>query len=325
VIGPVKFAFVVTFVAVVAKVAVAAFPPILRFATGVVEATVNGAVPVATVEISSGADKLPVVVKLVPVATPIFGVTNVGEVFITKVVPVPVWDAIEVALPTEVIGPVKFAFVVTFVAVVAVVAKVAVAAFPPMLRFATGVVDDTVKGAVPVATFDTITGAVKLPVVVRLDPVAAPIFGVTSVGEVSITKVLPVPVWDAILVALPTEVIGPVKFALVVTVVAVAAFPPILRLATGVEEATVNGAVPVAIFEISCCAVKLPVKIRLVPLAAPIVGLTSTGEVKLPVVTVGLLIVLLSSTSVPARVASVPPFGGNITVPAAVAEASITV
>ena len=97
-------------------------------------------------------------------------------------------------MPTEVIGPVKFAFVVTLVAVVAVVANVAVAAFPPILRFATGVVEVTVKGAVPIATFDTITGAVKLPVVVRLVPVAAPIFGVTSVGVALITKVLPVPV-----------------------------------------------------------------------------------------------------------------------------------
>jgi hypothetical protein len=52
-----------------------------------------------------------------------------------------------------------------------------------MLRFAT-VVDDTVNGAVPVATFDTITGAVKLPVVVRLVPVATPITGVTRVVSV---------------------------------------------------------------------------------------------------------------------------------------------
>jgi len=93
-----------------------------------------------------------------------------------------------------VIGPVRFAFVVTFVAVVAVVAKVAVAAFPPILRFATGVVEATVNGAVPVATFDTITGAVKLPDVVKLVPVATPMTGVISVGEVFITKVLPVPV-----------------------------------------------------------------------------------------------------------------------------------
>jgi hypothetical protein len=63
-----------------------------------------------------------------------------------------------------------------------------------MLKFATGVVDATVKGAVPVATVDTSTGALKLPVVVRLVPVAAPIFGVTKAGDVFITKVLPVPV-----------------------------------------------------------------------------------------------------------------------------------
>lgn len=58
--------------------------------------------------------------------------------------------------------------------------------------------------------------------------VAAPIFGVTSVGEVSITNLVPVPVWEAIAVAFPVDVIGPVKFALVATVVAVAALPDIL-------------------------------------------------------------------------------------------------
>jgi len=90
VIGPVKFAFVVTDPAVVADVAVAAFPPILRFATGVVEATVKGAVPVATVETTVSPVKLPEAARLVPVATPIFGVINVGEVSITNVLPVPV-------------------------------------------------------------------------------------------------------------------------------------------------------------------------------------------------------------------------------------------
>jgi hypothetical protein len=45
------------------------------------------------------------------VATPIVGVTNVGLVSITNLLPVPVWDATEVAFPTLVIGPVKFAFV----------------------------------------------------------------------------------------------------------------------------------------------------------------------------------------------------------------------
>jgi len=87
-----------------------------------------------------------------------------------------------VALPTDVIGPVRFALVVTDAAV------------PPILRLATGVVEVTVNGAVPVATVDISTGAVKLPVVVRLVPVAAPILGVTKAGEVFITKVFPVPV-----------------------------------------------------------------------------------------------------------------------------------
>lgn len=50
-------------------------------------------------------------------ATPIFGVTRVGDVSTTNLVPVPVCDAIEVALPTEVIGPVKLALVVTLPAV----------------------------------------------------------------------------------------------------------------------------------------------------------------------------------------------------------------
>jgi hypothetical protein len=40
------------------------------------------------------------------------------------------------------------------------------------------------------------------------------------VGDADITKVLPVPVCEATEVAFPTEVIGPVKFALVTTVAA---------------------------------------------------------------------------------------------------------
>ena len=71
--------------------------------------------------------------------------------------------------------------------------------------------------------------------------------------------------------------------------------------------------------------VLLTVKIRLVPLAAPMVGLTSTGEVKLPVVTVGLVIILLVKVSKPFSVTSTPPFGGNIAVPDATGEALITV
>jgi len=59
--------------------------------------------------------------------------------------------------------------------------------------------------------------------------VAAPIVGVTKVGLVSTTNLVPVPVCEAMLVAFPTEVIGPVRFAFVVTV---AAFPVIDPLGT---------------------------------------------------------------------------------------------
>jgi hypothetical protein len=58
-----------------------------------------------------------------------------------------------VAFPTEVTGPVKFAFVVT------------VAALPPILKLATGVVDVTTNGAVPVATVEVNPAAVTVPLV----------------------------------------------------------------------------------------------------------------------------------------------------------------
>ena len=45
--------------------------------------------------------------------------------------------------------------------------------------------------------------------------------GVTRVGEVSITNLEPVPVWEATEVVFPELVIGPVKFALVVVVIPV--------------------------------------------------------------------------------------------------------
>ena len=48
---------------------------------------------------------------LVADAIPIVGVTKVGLVFMTKVDPVPVCDATEVAFPELVIGPVKFALI----------------------------------------------------------------------------------------------------------------------------------------------------------------------------------------------------------------------
>ena len=50
-------------------------------------------------------------------ATPKIGVIKVGVLSTTNFVPVPVLDAIDVALPTDVITPVKFALVVTLPAV----------------------------------------------------------------------------------------------------------------------------------------------------------------------------------------------------------------
>jgi hypothetical protein len=61
----------------------------------------------------------------------------------------------------------------------------------------------------------SIAEAVTAAVTVKLVPVAAPKTGVISVGVLSTTNLVPVPVWLAMLVALPTEVIGPVKLALV--------------------------------------------------------------------------------------------------------------
>ena len=92
------------------------------------------------------------------------GVTKVGEVANT-LAPVPVSsvravancaevkEPKELALPTEVTAPVRLAFVVTLDAV----------------RFATAVVEATIKGAVPVTTVDCTV--VNLPVVAVVAPI----------------------------------------------------------------------------------------------------------------------------------------------------------
>ena len=85
-----------------------------------------------------------------------------------------------------------------------------------------------------------------------------------------------------------------------------------LRLATGVVEVTVNGAVPVDTFDTSTGEVMLPpVKVKLVPVATPKAG----------VVRVGLVSVLFVNVSIPANVARVPPAAGKIAVPDAAAPA----
>ena len=92
-----------------------------------------------------------------------------------------------------------------------------------------------------VALPELVTSPVRLALVVTcpaVNPGAVPVIlvptradgvpraGVINVGLVSTTNLVPVPVLLAILVALPTEVITPVKLALVATVVAVPAVNP---------------------------------------------------------------------------------------------------
>jgi hypothetical protein len=114
--------------------------------------------------------------------------------------------------------------------------------------------------------------------------VATPRAGVVNVGDACITNTEPVPVCAATLVVLPEEVIGPLKFALVVTVeavVAVAAFPPILR------------------------AVAVPVRL----VATPEAGVPRTGAV-----ITGLVRVLFTNVSAKAIVAKLEVVVGSVIV-----------
>lgn len=203
--GPVRLAFVVTEPAVVADVA---FPVKAPTKVGAVTVPVKVGEATGAFSVSSSliADWT-VVAEIFPEVTfatvaavwsPVFVPDKfpTAELAIIPLVIAPV--PMEVAFPTEVTGPVKLAFVVTVVAV---------AAFPPMLRLATGVVEVTVNGATPVATVDTTTGALKFPVVVRLVPVAAPIFGVTKFGEFAKTA-RPVPVSSDNAPAKPAEFVN---------------------------------------------------------------------------------------------------------------------
>jgi len=92
-----------------------------RLATLVVEATTNGAVPVARVEVNC-----PEIVRPVSVPSDVIFVC-----------------AALVTVPAVVADP-------------AVVAEVAVAALPPILKLVTGVVEATTNGAVPVARVEVI-------------------------------------------------------------------------------------------------------------------------------------------------------------------------
>jgi hypothetical protein len=94
-----------------------------------------------------------------------------------------------------------------------------------------------------------VAGAVTATLLTEV-AVATPRAGVTSVGDVSTTNFVPVPVCEAIEVALPTDVIGPVRFALVVTVAALPLMLPVAEPIFGVvktgEFANTKAPVPVS-------------------------------------------------------------------------------
>jgi hypothetical protein len=120
----------------------------------------------------------------------------------------------------------------------------------------------------------------------RLVPVAPPIFGVVSVGEVANT-VAPVP-WVNVVPVPPLAVERGVVKEIDVKAPVDAAPPPrapgfanvfpfkllAFRLGTFVVLETTRGDVPVETVDISC-----PVTDKLVPVAAPIFGVVSVGEV----------------------------------------------
>jgi len=217
----------VAVVAEVAVVAVEAFPPMLKFATGVVEVTTNGAVPVATVEVNCAPERFPEAATEVGVMAP----------------RVKVMAGVVLAVATDPLTPLA----------VTTEAEVTV---PPL--------PDAVKvPPLKVSPLPTVITS-ALPVLAVLRPTRELV--AICCNLLRVTALL------AIIVALPTEVTSPVIFALVVTVeavVAVAAFPPMLKFATGVVEVTTNGAVPVATVEVNCAPERFPEAATEVGVIAP--------------------------------------------------------
>lgn len=103
----------------------------------------------------------PVAVKDVVTVRP----TIVGLVSTTNFVPVPVWDAIEVVLPDEVMTPVRLAFVVTLPAVNPAAVPVRFVATPDTgvpSAGATSVLFESVSVPASVASVPLTTGSVRL-------------------------------------------------------------------------------------------------------------------------------------------------------------------
>ena len=316
-------AVLVAFVAVVAIVAVAAFPPIFKLATGVVEVTISGGVPVATVEVNDL-----VTLRLVPVAAPITGVTRVGEVSITNLEPVPVCKATEVAFPILVIGPVKFALVVTLpvvnpAAVPVIFVPTRAEGVPKAGVTKVGEVDNTVL-PVPVAVVTPVppfaTGKVPVTPVVKGNPVrfvATPEVGVPSAGAVSVGlfKVLLAKVSAPANVA-NVPVVGSVTAVAAVEVNVVAYAPDVVRLPPSVIVFPVL-AIPVPPLApgnvpVTPVANGNPVRLVATPeVGVPRIGVTKVGEVDNTVLPVPVEVVTpvppLATASVALRPAAFPP------------------
>lgn len=175
---------------VFAPVTLSALPKVIAVpdAAGPVRVTPSGIVRVEPV---AGA-VIATLLTVVAVATPMVGVISVGDVSTTNFVPVPVWLAIAVALPVDVITPVRLALVVT------VSANAARSAY----RFVTLVVLATVKGAVPVIIVLVITPVAEI---VEKAPVLAVVL---PIGP-GAAKVAPpsVPALTAVLQEKPVEVV----------------------------------------------------------------------------------------------------------------------
>jgi hypothetical protein len=136
---------------------------------------------------------------------------------------------------------------------------------------------------------------------------AAPVIvGVAIVGLVSITNVLPVPVCEATAVALPVEVIGPVRFAFVVTVpdVSEAAVPLALVsvMLDGVPPAPLNRTGAPAEPTLTARAVATPVP-------RPVIPPTATALAVAARVAVAALPPIFNAVAVPVRFVATPDDG----------------
>ena len=117
----------------------------------------------------------------------------------------------------------------------ALVAVVEVAAFPPILKFATGVVEVTTKGAVPVAKVDVIC-----PEVVKLERVPTEVKEEETTVEFKVVPVRVPALAVTVISALPLK-LTPLIFLAVCKVVAVVAFPDTVPLKVVAVKVLVDG------------------------------------------------------------------------------------